>query len=84
MPVEKHRPAPAPGPLPTRTDEEPASRELRRDQDISRYASLGAFPPCRCGAPICPDAPPKAGASSSDAIRERVRETNAMHAKYRL
>ncbi|MGC4946478.1 hypothetical protein ACLQ2N_09795 [Streptomyces sp. DT224] len=84
MPVEEHGTAPAPGPLPTRTDDEdPPSRELRRDPDLSRYASLAAFPPCRCGAPICPDGPARAGASADD-IRVRVRETNAMHAKYRL
>ncbi|WP_406287425.1 hypothetical protein [Streptomyces sp. NBC_00209] len=83
MPVEEHGTAPAPGPLPVRTDEEPPSSELRGDPDISRYASLAAFPPCQCGAPICPDGPSKAGASSEDLL-VRVRETNAMHAKYRL
>lgn len=87
MPEEEHGTAPAPAPIPVRATADGLSRELRASPDISRYASLAAFPPCRCGAPICPDAPLLAATEpdgASGGIRERVRETNAMRAKYRL
>ncbi|PZT71946.1 MULTISPECIES: hypothetical protein [unclassified Streptomyces] len=92
MPGIEHGTAPAPGPLPTRAGGSAPDRGLRRGPDLSRYASLAAYPPCQCGAAICPDAPPRPeppepeadAAGRVDGIRARVRETNAMRAKYRL
>ncbi|WP_330238924.1 hypothetical protein [Streptomyces sp. NBC_00525] len=92
MPVNEHEPAPAPGPLFACAGGSAPDRGLRRGPDLSRYASLAAYPPCRCGAAICPDAPPPPeppdpetdATERVDGIRARVRETNAMRAKYRL
>ena len=85
MPVNERGIAPAPGPTVTRAAEGAAGGEPYGRPDLVRYASLTEFPPCRCGAAVCPDGPASPeGAASSDGIRERVRETNAMRAKYRL
>lgn len=83
MPVEEHETAPAPGPTATRAGEDAVNGEPRGRPDLARYASLAEFPPCRCGAEVCPDGP-ATPESAADGIRERVRETNAMRAKFRL
>lgn len=101
MPVNKHEPTPAPALPFVRAGGGDPHRGLRRGPDVSRYASLAEYPPCECGAAVCPDTPPPpeppesagptkspeaatGGAERSDDIRARVRETNAMRAKYRL
>lgn len=67
-------------------DEVVLSAGLRQDADTSRYASLAAFPPCQCGADICPDRqePAEATAGEAAVVRERLRETNRRNAFYRL
>ncbi|MGW1180829.1 hypothetical protein ACWD7Y_19000 [Streptomyces drozdowiczii] len=85
MPVNERGIAPTPGPTAEQAVDDAVNGEPRGGPDLARYASLAEFPPCRCGAAVCPDgrASPE-GAAPADGIRERVRQTNAMRAKYRL
>ncbi|MYU36960.1 hypothetical protein GTW52_28235 [Streptomyces sp. SID8358] len=73
MPVEQQRPAPAPGAHTTRAGKaaEPGADSLwfRKRVDTSHYASPSTYPPCGCGAAICPDRPEDATRREDENMR---------------
>jgi len=76
----------APKKIEPRASESKRSLGFRTDVDTSRYDSIASYPPCRCGAAICPDRTTTTTPQTrrrSDDVRARAREENARRSFYR-